>query len=325
MTLRRVLGIARLLFGVGLLAWVLTGIDIGPSVRQLAGTWWLWLIVLVPLIGAAIEARRLAGLYDALGITLPFGAGYRVVAISTFFNFAVPGGTGGDVAKVYYMVSANRERGIEAATVVVVDRLLALFAWLLVTLMLAILDYRLVLQHWPLQAMVGTALLGALGLIALGWASSSPTLRATRLFRYLVERAPLHRFIGRIADALYVYRDRRDAWLVATLWSLLGHFSLIIMFGSVASVLLPQASLLDVALLCFVGMLANALPITPGGLGVGEVAFDRLFALLGIAGGAQLVLAWRLASMPLGLLGGLLYLWKRRPAEPARLSKVGEL
>jgi len=313
LVLRRLKRGLRFALGVALLAWVLARSDVVSSVRLLQGSWSLLLLMLVPIFGAAIEAKRLGVLYRALDISLPFVDGYRIVAISTFFNFAVPGGTGGDVAKIYYMVSANRRQRVEAATVVVIDRAVALFAWLLLTLALGGLNHRLVEAHRVLQLMLGVAGLGVVALLGLAYLSSSSIARESRLYGWIVERAPLHRFWARVADALYAYRDHRDAWVSATLWSLVGHFALVFLFLTVARTLLPEADRLDVALLCFIGMLANALPITPGGLGVGEVAFDRLFRLVGQAGGAQLVLAWRIAMLPLGILGGLLYLRGKRP------------
>jgi uncharacterized membrane protein YbhN (UPF0104 family) len=47
------------------------------------------------------------------------------------------------------------------------------------------------------------------------------------------------------------------------------------------------------AKLCLVvpmGEIVNSLPITPGGLGVGEAAFDALFKTVGLQGGAEAVL-----------------------------------
>ena len=62
------------------------------------------------------------------------------------------------------------------------------------------------------------------------------------------------------------------------------------------------------ALLSLFGLFANALPLTPGGLGVGEAAFDGLFHLVGIDGGARLLLLWRLGLLPVCLAGGVLYM-----------------
>lgn len=56
------------------------------------------------------------------------------------------------------------------------------------------------------------------------------------------------------------------------------------------------------------GMLANALPLTPGGIGVGEAAFESLFRSVGVNGGAEAILAWRLLTTVIDLCGGALLL-----------------
>jgi uncharacterized membrane protein YbhN (UPF0104 family) len=62
------------------------------------------------------------------------------------------------------------------------------------------------------------------------------------------------------------------------------------------------------------GFLANALPVTPGGLGVGEAAFDTLFHLAGFTGGAVALLGWRVMMMLIGLPGLLYYLFAKKHA-----------
>jgi len=66
------------------------------------------------------------------------------------------------------------------------------------------------------------------------------------------------------------------------------------MFRYVGAIIIPQATGLTTPVLALFGMLANALPVTPGGLGVGEAAFDRLFNLAGFTGGASMLLGWAL-------------------------------
>ena len=53
------------------------------------------------------------------------------------------------------------------------------------------------------------------------------------------------------------------------------------------------------------GFLANALPLTPGGLGVGEKGFDVLFSLVGGAEGANSFLLARIFLFAPALLGGI--------------------
>ena len=120
---RTVWRVLRCGIGLGLLSYVLaeTGIElIGPRLRSIG---WLWAgLVALTCLGTVIEARRLGLLFASQGMRLPFGIGVRLVAIGTFFNLAVPGGTGGDLVKLYYLASGNRGRGIESATVLFVDR-----------------------------------------------------------------------------------------------------------------------------------------------------------------------------------------------------------
>jgi uncharacterized membrane protein YbhN (UPF0104 family) len=44
-------------------------------------------------------------------------------------------------------------------------------------------------------------------------------------------------------------------------------------------------------------VLANCLPLTPGGMGIGEVASDQLFTMLGVSGGAEMMLLVRILSV----------------------------
>jgi len=79
------------------------------------------------------------------------------------------------------------------------------------------------------------------------------------------------------------------------------------MFRYVGAIIIPQATGLTTPVLALFGMLGNALPVTPGGLGVGEAAFDRLFNLAGFAGGASMLLGWRSGMLPLCAVGCLFY------------------
>jgi uncharacterized membrane protein YbhN (UPF0104 family) len=72
--------------------------------------------------------------------------------------------------------------------------------------------------------------------------------------------------------------------------------------------LLPGAPAGLVASLAFIGLIVNAIPITPGGIGVGEAAFDGLFHLAGFDGGARLLLFWRLGQVPMAILGAWFFM-----------------
>jgi uncharacterized membrane protein YbhN (UPF0104 family) len=50
--------------------------------------------------------------------------------------------------------------------------------------------------------------------------------------------------------------------------------------------------------------LVNTLPLTPGGLGVGEVAMVRLFQFADLTGGAAALIGWRVLLL-IPAVGGL--------------------
>ena len=56
------------------------------------------------------------------------------------------------------------------------------------------------------------------------------------------------------------------------------------------------------------GEIVNSLPLTPGGLGVGETAFNAFFSIAGLRGGAEALLCWRVWNALTGLLGLFFYL-----------------
>ena len=58
-----------------------------------------------------------------------------------------------------------------------------------------------------------------------------------------------------------------------------------------------------------VGHLVNSLPLTPGGIGVGETAFNALFSLTEMTGGADALLCLRIWSLLVGALGLLDYIF----------------
>jgi hypothetical protein len=308
-TIRHLFTILRVALGVGLLYYVLKVNGGWIAAKQLISTKWLlpWLSALT-IFGAAFEAKRLGILFGAQGMRLSFVEGYRAVAIAALFNFCIPGGTGGDVMKLYYLAAESRGRRVEIATLVFVDRAVALFCMLSLVVMLALLDGRLVWDYPLIGSLVAAAAVGAIGLLTCGAVACSTRLRESRLYAYLTERAPLRRYLTRIADALYVFSKNRAALARAAILSIAGHLVILGLMCAAAKVFMPNAPPLTVSLLAILGLLANALPITPGGLGVGEAAFEGLFRTVGYGGGARLILAWRVGMLALCCLGSALYI-----------------
>jgi uncharacterized protein (TIRG00374 family) len=311
--LRKVWWVVRVLLGVALLYYVLVTRGQWQAARDFFSNRWLFpALVLLSAFGAGIEALRLGLLCRSQAIRLRLWAGYRLVCVAAFFMVCIPGGTGGDVVKLYYLATENRDKSVEAATVLLVDRAVGMFTLLVVTLGLAAFNLDLVLEQTAIGWLVLAALLLATVLLAGMLLSMSVTVVRAGWFRKFVGMLPLHRFVERVVEALHAFRDHRGALLAAVLWSMVGHAALTMIFVAAGAVLMPGAPAVQICFLALIGMLANALPITPGGLGVGEAAFEALFGLVGRTGGAALILAWRAGMLPMLILGGVLYVLRGR-------------
>jgi uncharacterized membrane protein YbhN (UPF0104 family) len=111
----------------------------------------------------------------------------------------------------------------------------------------------------------------------------------------------------RVLDAMAVQGKAQSTLFFAFLLSLLANLALIIVTAlGLYAVTLSFSTLL--ALVAPIGHLVNSLPLTPGGIGVGETAFNALFKLTGMSGGAEALLCVRLCNIFVGLLGLLVYI-----------------
>ena len=233
------------------------------------------------MFGASIEALRMQVLFKSQDISLSFHNGFRIVAIGTMFNFCLPGGTGGDMVKLYYLAQENKGKGIEVATVVLMDRAVALFALLVLIVILVTLAWPLVMSLKTVQWLVGAAVLGIMALAlfsTLVWGQSQRMrLLMSAIPNWVLCRNPFQRGV----EAFLNFTEHKLSVMKVGVWSFIGHMMLATMFIVSGSILIPEVAPLPTSLLALLGMLANALPITPGGLGIGEAAFEGLFLLDG--------------------------------------------
>ncbi len=305
--MRRVLTILRIIFGVGLLLYVLTVTDGWQRVAELGQAPWLILALLtMAFLGTAVEAVRLKLLCRAQRIHVTFGRGFQLSAIGATYNFVFPGGTGGDVMKLYYMARDNRGRVVETGLALLVDRAVSLFGLLLLILALAALNFEMVVNQALIGWLVLIAASVAAALLMFMMLSLSTKLRASWLYLFAMRKLPLRGLLQRVSDALYSFREHKRELLLALAWSLCGHVSLAVVLTAVGSTLMPDAPGRILPFLSLLGSLANALPITPGGLGVGEAATEHLFGLQGLSGGAALIVAWRMSTLPVCVIGAML-------------------
>lgn len=221
----------------------------------------------VVLVGAVfpLQALRWLMLLRCRGLDVGFGKAFRLTMIGQFFNFCMPGMTGGDVVKAYYAARRSDNRGA-AVMSVVFDRIAGLVGLVLLAGMVG-----LTMLGDPLVRRI-TALvwLGMAAVLLVSAAYFSRHLRRRLGIDRLIGRLPGRRFFRGVDAAALAYRDHKTAVVGATLLSLPVHLMISVataLAGYALGMSLPWAVLLTVVPVL---LLAGAVPLTYQGLGVME-------------------------------------------------------
>jgi uncharacterized protein (TIRG00374 family) len=300
----------RLAAGVAILVYLAkSGIITFGALTKLIVAWPITLAAIAVFLGdILLMALRTSWLFRPLGMRLTVLSSMQLTLVSVFFSTFLPGAGGGDIVKLYYATKENQGRRTEVATVLIFDRVIGFFAML-------ILPFFFVPFFLPLIRAV-PMLRSILILIA----SISGALLATFLlcsFNQSIrdflarESLPLPRSrkrAYRVLETIRTYSRRPGTLLGALALSLVANLS-VIAITVLAVLALDSASLASKMYLVIpIGHIVNGLPLTPGGLGVGETAFNALFELTGLHGGAETLLCWRVWKAMVGLLGLVIYI-----------------
>jgi len=202
----------------------------------------------------------------------------RIAAISTFLGTFLPGAVGGDIVRVVYIHRASFGRRTGAYMSILVDRLIAFASLMIygivVTLLRPISSY-----HWieyALLLLASGVLVGITTVLILG----DRVLRIVNLLFY-GRWHKVAEIVEHVARALQQYRRH---WPVL-LYSL--GISLVVSGCQVGAIVVIGVfmhfgglSAGDYAIAATYGLMVNTVPVTPGGLGVGESAFASLCVAL---------------------------------------------
>jgi len=300
----------RLAAGVAILAYLAkSGIVTLGGLATLIIAWPVTLAAIaVFLADILLMALRTSWLFRPLGMRLTVLRSMQLTLVSIFFSAFLPGAGGGDIVKLYYATKENEGRRTEVATVLVFDRAIGFFAML-------ILPFFFVPFFVPLIRTV-PMLRGILILIAYmaaGLLATFLLFAFNQSIRGFLARESLpvpqwRKRACRVLETISTYGRSPRTLLGALALSLIANFSVIAITVLAVLALDPASLASKMYLVIPIGHIVNGLPLTPGGLGVGETAFNALFEMTGLHGGAETLLCWRVWKAMVGLLGLVIYI-----------------
>ena len=311
---RHLFTVLRIAVGVGLLYYLgRSGVIDWSAVGRLFRAWPVTSVAfLLLLVDMAVTAYRLVVLLRPLGLHLSAWDSTRLLLIGNFFNACLPGATGGDLIKIYYAAEGNRGKRMEVATAIILDRAVGMFGMMIWPLGAALFFPELIARLPVLQALLAGAALVGVGMLIGYWICRAEWFRRSRWMEWILAKLPLGGYARRILDTLYAYRGHSGALLLATAISLLAHTMSAGITMLCAYAMHPESFAWEMSVLIPLGHLANIVPLTPGGLGVGEAAFNQLFSMAGLTGGAEAMIGWRILYILSGLVGLVFYMQGRK-------------
>lgn len=288
-------------------------------VRRLSGAWPVVAGVLLALVALALAtAWRWRWLVLALGVPLSAADAVRYTLYGVFFNLFVPGSTGGDVVKAWY-AARRTGRATKAVVSVLVDRVVGLFA--------LVLFAAAVLWLGPDRPGFATPRLLVGGVLAAAAVAGvlvlSRRVRRALGLSALLRRLPFQRVLGEADAAVRLYRGHPGSLALGLVVSLGNHAGTALCAYALARALgLSEVGVGDALALVPVVSLLSAIPLLPGGWGVGELAFAYFFSPLGVAPSEAVALSvvFRLAILASGLPGAVLWLLSRETASRATIA-----
>ena len=312
--------IIEVLIAVGLVTWL---VDSGRldfailfstplSVFHLLG-------ILILLVGVLLRALRWWWLLRAQNINFSLQQALQLSWIANFFSSVLPGLAGGELIRGYYIAREAPVAKVASVSTVLLDRVLGLYAllWLGIPPLLALM----ILQNELTSAVIQMGALISLLIIGTSILFLALWIHPTR--NLILDLMP-KRFYAPLKATLDAYETHGRDLLACFALSLLSSIMQGATFLLASQIIDTPLDWRQVFLVSPLVLIANTLPISPGGVGVAETAASVLFAQFGVETGATIMLIVRLWVLIVRLPGGLFYIFRSRSslvAQPVGKAK----
>ncbi len=261
-------------------------------------------------------------LIKAQGIHVTFRGTFELMMIGTFFNLFMPGSVGGDLIKGWYIAKEQPKKKTRAVFTVLFDRALGLSAFFFSSALTLLIFSEWLVGKPALQA-IAAPIWGVSGVLCFGAIFFFSPLWDARLPQKVLSFFRKNSLLGSLIDAADAYRDQIPTVLSALLISVISVSVNICFYYWLGRQLDINATLAQFFFLVPVGLTASAFPVLPGGIGVAQVAFFKLFQWVGIPNpesGSTLCTATQIYSVLFSCFAGVFYLKYRKKLPTSEVS-----
>ncbi|MEO6848738.1 MAG: lysylphosphatidylglycerol synthase transmembrane domain-containing protein [Chthoniobacterales bacterium] len=276
----------------------------------------LWLAAGVLIFGMVIftGTYRWWILLRVQQISLPIFQVGQLFLIGLFFNLFLPGGTGGDIVKIFYLFKVVPKRKSSAFLSVVVDRVFGVLALVFFAVVVGILHFDLLMKTRETAGLFSMLIIvmGAfMGVLFVAFVVSK-----LQLVHRLPVRLPMRGTIVELSTAIDAYSRKPKAAFFVFLLSLVNHTIIFSSIYCAARAFAAQLSLGNIFTVSPIIQTLAALPISVAGIGVREKISEQLLSTLYQIPGSVAVLISITSFFMMAfwaLVGGIVYLFYRSP------------
>jgi glycosyltransferase 2 family protein len=281
---------------------------------------WVFMAVLAYLVVEAAAAFRWHVLLKVQKIQLTLPRLLGLFFIGMFYNQFLPGGTGGDIMKSYYLLKETPDKKAGALLAVVFDRFIGLVALVAITATLIGLRYDFLAQKPETRNLLWLLLflLGA----AVAFLISTFIISGLKLAHSLPAHFPGRDRLIEISAAYHLYAHHWRATVVAFVASLVAHIATFTAFLFAAFALGAAVPLVDFFAVMPVERTISALPISFAGIGLREKILQiMLNGLCGVPEATAILIGSLsfLIILVCCLPGAVVYLFYKPSGAPARV------
>lgn len=271
--------------------------------------------LLTTLTAVSLTFVRWYMLVVALGLPFRLRDAFRLGFLGYLFNFISVGSVGGDLFKAIFIARELPRRKAEAVATVILDRILGLYALLLLTSLVVLsgglpesVEIKVICQ--VALVLTGIGGVGILMLLVPGFTSGAVS-------EFLTGLPFVGPTMGKLIAAVRIYRTKWIVLFTATLMSIVTHSLFVVAIYLMALGLFDQVpTLKEHFIIVPLAMVAGAVPFLPAGLGAFEGAMAFLYEQVPAAGTSQVsgvivALTYRLTTILVAMIG-VVYYWTSR-------------
>lgn len=295
----------KILFSILVIAFLIhtSQLKITSLTKLLNNPWWLMSTILLFLLMIVVNTYRWYRLNIAQNIQFSFFKTFLVTYLATGLNSVLPGNVGGDIVRAYYLFQQMPQQKSRILLSVFFDRVIGLMA--IFTLLCFIALFQLSLFHQDTHLfyifLVCTGFsFGGLLVFILSLLLPQKVGVSAWLQKNYLHKAWAKSLIS-FLEAVRIYRNSKKIILECFLASIVIQILMVITTIIIAHMMnFPSISSVDYMIAIGITQIANLIPATPGGLGLGEAAFSKIIMLLNpaiFAPFATIFIAYRLISV----------------------------